>query len=94
MYTPQTWSDTPGSPNAQVNATRLNYMEQGIDEAHATPVLQTIEWDGTNWTYKGSVVTSRPAVDTYVRFVFVDLIGSSSWPEWAATSDLGLKVAA
>lgn len=33
-YTPQTWVDNSVGPDGQVTATRLNYMEAGIEEAH------------------------------------------------------------
>lgn len=33
-YTPQTWVDSPSGVDNTVNAARLNYIEQGIEEAH------------------------------------------------------------
>lgn len=34
-YIKQTWTDYASPPDGEVNATRLNYIEQGIFEAHA-----------------------------------------------------------
>lgn len=52
-----------------------------------------IRWNGTGWTYGGTVITARPTSSTDVVFIFADTIGSSTWPSWALVDvDLGLKI--
>jgi hypothetical protein len=53
-----------------------------------------VQWNGTDWIYNGAPITARPSVGGDVRFIFVDLIGTSTRPAWAANDvDLGLKPA-